>query len=124
MQNEKNNHLFYYHLPVDRMQQIMSFGWVAVWNGNLYTNNFDLNLSSDNLADKIAEIIAKTEKNRDDAFNAVAKNLGKKGDYSRTIDEIKNTYGGNNFASKSIDELKAHLIANKDVPESIKAALK
>lgn len=37
--------LFYCKLPRDRIGSILTIGWQAVWNNNLYTRSYDLNLS-------------------------------------------------------------------------------
>jgi hypothetical protein len=119
----KDDSVFYYRAPSARLRSTMTFGWFAVWNGNLYANSFDLTVADDLIADKIKEVIVKIEKNRDDCLNAVSKNPGQKGSYDAKVSDLMQTYGGNSFSSQDIAELKSHLIADKRVPDAIKAKL-
>jgi hypothetical protein len=121
----KDDSVFYYSIPKNRAVQIIAFGWCGIWHGNLYTNNFDLNLVAlpEKIAEGVGEILIKMVKNRDDAFTAIAKNLGEKGSCDRTINELMKTYGGADCATKDIAELKAHLIADKRIDDAIKAKL-
>jgi hypothetical protein len=116
----KADSIFFYRTPADRLKQIMTLGWCAVWNGNLYTDYFDLNVTKDN---KLKEVLAKIEENRNECFNNL-ENTGEKGTYGATISDILKSFSDCGFASESIDELKAHLLANVAVPEAIKADLR
>jgi spore cortex formation protein SpoVR/YcgB (stage V sporulation) len=130
MQNEKNNHLFYYHLPVDRMQQIMSFGWTAVWNGHVYGNTFDLNIVDkiDTLEAEIKSITDGLKENIENSFKILlAHTPSENGPFNFAKFEhnarVKNE-GYASYFTKDIKNLINNLSINLSAPLLVRNAAK
>jgi hypothetical protein len=122
--SERDNVVFYYRNPMDRMGQIATFGWRAVWNGNAYSNSFDLNLADSEVEAKAFEILDKLSKNVDEAYQSV--NPDKKGEYTTTIDEIRTSLKQEHgvLSANDFQSFLNVLIDNKSLPGIIDLFLK
>jgi hypothetical protein len=124
MQIEKDNHLFYYHLPADRFADIILFRWFAIWYGHQYAWDLDLHLSQctpETIALKTEIILLKLELSFEKSFSAIEKNPPQPGILNAIFEpEDKGWY----CSRKSTGELLTHLAINEGTPGMLRQALK
>lgn len=124
MQNEKDNHIFYYRYPICRVP-IMTFGWRAVWDKDLYGNEFDLDIhgKAEPIKENLLKIVDAMPRQVEESYENVR--ADENSQYKRTLEEVTeaiNKSGG--FTAKSIDELLASFANNNQTPPHLRDVLK
>jgi hypothetical protein len=129
MTTEKDNYLFYYHLPIDRMQQIMGFCWRSIWNGYSYDGdlNLYLNAPTEQIKDDLFNILKILPLDLELGYSKFKREKPTKGEYGFTIEQLESFINESTpikFAARTLPELIAHLANNEHAPELIRDASK
>jgi hypothetical protein len=84
---DKDNYLVCYRLPLCRQSSVIVFSWLAVWNNNLYGDNFDLDSSSKELLSDLFKIISGLSDTIRVCFEGLQSAPGEHGNESKTIED-------------------------------------
>lgn len=114
---------------MDRMQAIMCFSWIAVWNGHRYGNTFDLDLSKtafEDLYQTISNIVKIIQKNKDESYIAIKNNPSDSEAGTFIFEDLKSYFEKSHTLGFGKDpvELLQHLANNEHAPGIVRDVLK
>lgn len=117
-------YLFWYEPPLDRLQSLLTLGWVALWNGHMVydeTVNISCLLSADDLNQRFVDELNRIEQRIHNSFEKMlnCNMLKEKGRYPETY--LIDLFNKKTFPSPSAASGEIHRHYEWEISETLKS---